>query len=264
MLPSLGVGLGYRPALRREMLRNLHEIDFLEVVSDSFFDHLEALRALASLKPIIPHSLGISVGSDPTAAYVEQALAAVNACEPPWFSDHLAFTHAGGVKVGHMAPVPHTEDSLGIVVRNVKAVQRQTRVPFALENIAVPFYWPHSTMSESEFLTEMVRRTGCYLLLDLENVRINSDNHGRAARDFLDNLPLERVAQVHVAGGTSSDGFEDDTHSAPVNPRTWDLLEYLCDLREPPAVLLERDQAFPPFGEILNDLRHARAILGCA
>lgn len=257
---ALGVGLGYRAALRADILRNLGEVDFLEVVSDGFFRDPAALKALASLKPCIPHSLDLSVGSRVDPAYLERVAGIVDATDPPWHSDHLAFTKEGDVAIGHLAPVPHTDESLRIVVENVRKVQARIDRPFALENITMPFYWPDSTMGEAEFLREVVSRTGCLLLLDLENVRVNAANHGRAARDFLDALPLEDVVQVHIAGGMHGEGLEHDTHSAPVSEETWSLLSHLCDVCRPPAVLLERDDHFPPFSEIVAELRRARGI----
>jgi uncharacterized protein len=262
-LPSLGVGLGYRSPIRKEILQHVRELGFLEVVSDSFFRNEPALRALSTLLPTIPHSLNLSVGSQVEEGYLERIARMVEITRPPWFTDHLAFTQASGLAIGHLAPVPYTEESLERVVANVKRVQaRVAGVPFGLENITMPFYWPNNTMEEHVFLREVVRRTGCYLLLDLENVRINGANHGRGGRSFLDKLPLERVVQVHIAGGVhGGEGLEHDTHSAPVSEETWALLEYLCELRRPPGVLLERDGGFPPFPELMAEVRRAGAIL---
>jgi len=259
--PSLGVGLGYRSPIRREILQHVRELGFIEVVSDSFFRNEQALRALSTLLPCIPHSLNLSVGAGSVNAYLERVARIVEIASPPWFTDHLAFTKAGGITIGHLAPVPHTEESLARVVENVKKVQARIGVPFGLENITTPFYWPESTIEEHDFIREVTRQTGCHLLLDLENVRVNAANHERSARDFLDKLPLERVVQVHVAGGMHGEGLEHDTHSAPVSEETWRLLAYLCDVRPPPGVLLERDGAFPPFADLLAELRRARGIL---
>lgn len=259
-IPRGGVGLGYRAPLRTHVLRHLEELDFLEVITDSFLRNEPALRALSSLVPCVPHSLNLSVGSVTDPAYLEAVARAVEVADPPWHSDHLAFTRAGEVVTGHLAPVPHTEESLRVVRENVRAVQARIGRPFALENITMPFYWPDDEMPEHEFLARLVKETGCRLLVDLENVRVNRANHGRGGRDFLDRLPLEAVVQVHVAGGTHAEGMENDTHSEPVSEETWGLLEHLCELIPPPAVLIERDANFPPFPELLGEVRRARAI----
>ncbi len=204
------------------------------------------------------------MGSSTEPAYLEKVAGIVESLAPPWHSDHLAFTHAGNVSSGHLAPIPYTDEALDLVVQNIRRIQARIPVPFALENITMVFYWPHSTMDEHTFLSEVVRRTGCHLLLDLENVRVNTINHGlygRGGRDFLDALPLERVAQVHIAGGQHHKGLEHDTHAAPVSAATWDLLSYLCDHVTPPGILLERDAALPPFSELLAEVQRARSIV---
>lgn len=264
MSPGLprAVGIGYRSAAHAETVRCLRELDFVEVVSDAFFRNPRGLQAIASLVPVVPHSLGLSVGSAVDDAYLASVEAVVAATSPPWHSDHLAFTRAGGVSTGHLAPVPRTREALGVVVENVRRVQSRIPTPLALENITAPFEWPSNEMDEPEFLEEVTRRTGCLLLVDLENLRINAANHGRDARKELERLPLERIVQVHVAGGVHREGLEHDTHSEPVSEVTWDLLAHLCELREPPAVLIERDEGLDPFDAVLSDARRARAIVG--
>jgi hypothetical protein len=259
--PHLGAGLGYRPALRKEILQHLPEFDFLEVISDSFFRNEAGLRALASLLPCVPHGLNCSVGSTLDPAYLERLRRVVDVVQPPWHSDHLAFTRAGGASVGHLAPVPYTEESLAVVVANIRRVQEAIGVPFAVENITMPFYWPNNTMAEDEFLREVVRRTGCWLLLDLENARVNAANHGGDPRRLLDALPLERVLQVHLAGGVRAEGLEHDSHSMPVSEATWALLEELCARVVPRAVMVERDGNFPPFADLVAEVRRARGIV---
>lgn len=258
---ALGVGLGYRPAIRKEILQHLGRIDFLEILTDNYLRDPIAVKALASLKPCIPHSLNLSVGSAVDLDYLAHVAQIVDLAQPAWHSDHLAYTRTPGLDIGHLAPVPYTPESLDTVVANIRLVQKAIERPFALENITMPFYWPTSTMEEHEFLSEVVRRTGCHLLLDIENVRVNHANHARAARDLLDRLPLESVIQVHIAGGTHADGLEHDTHTEPVSEATWSLLEYLVEVAPPPSVLIERDGNFPPFGELLAEVDRAKSIL---
>lgn len=259
--PRLGVGLGYRGSLRQDILRNLSEFGFLEVITDNFFRNERGLQALSTLIPCIPHSLNLSVGSSTDPGYLEGVKRIVRMLDPPWHSDHLAFTREGGLAIGHLAPVAYTDESLDVVVANVQRVQRELGGTFALENITMPFYWPTNTMEEHEFLLEVVRRTGCGLLLDLENMRCNAANHGTPERVLLDALPLEKVVQLHIAGGVTDPPFEHDTHSAPVPEATWRLLEHFCELATPGGVLLERDADFGDFGGILADVRRARAIV---
>lgn len=260
-LPDLGVGLGYRTPIRKEILRYLDEIDFLEVVTDAFLRNPKALQALASIVPCIPHSLNLSVGSDVDSEYLSKVKQIVEIAAPPWHTDHLAFTRAEEITTGHLAPVGFTEESLEICVENITKVQNAIDVPFAVETITMPFYWPNNTMEEHVFLQEVLERTRCHLLLDLENVRINAANHGRGGRALLDQLPLERIAQIHLAGGMQHDALQHDTHSEPISEETWGLLEYFCELIEPPGIIIERDGNFPPFEELLGELRRARNLM---
>ncbi|HWH09000.1 MAG TPA: DUF692 domain-containing protein [Candidatus Thermoplasmatota archaeon] len=261
---SRAVGIGYRPAAHAETLRHVRELDFLEVIADSFFRDPRGVEALASLTPVVPHALGLSLGSAVEPDYLHRLARVVEAADPPWHSDHVAFTRADGVSTGHLAPLPRTREALDVLVRNVRLVQAAIPRPLALENITAPFEWPSDEMEEPEFLAELTRRTGCFLLLDLENLRVNAVNHARDARKDLERLPLERVLQVHVAGGEHRAGVEQDTHSQPVSAQTWALLEHLCALVEPPAVLIERDENLLPFEDVLADVRQARAIVGRA
>lgn len=254
----LGVGLGYRSPLHQQILAKRHELDFLEIVSDSFFRNEKLLKALTSLIPCLPHSVNLSVGSTLADEYLQKLERILKITNPPWHSDHLAFTRAGELQVGHLAPIAYTEESLQRVVENVRRVQSHLKVPFALENITMPFYWPNNEIEEHDFLIEVTNRTGCHLLLDLENVRINQKNHGLGGHRFLDHLPLERVVQVHIAGGVQRQGLEHDTHSASVPEPTWQLLEHLCSLVSPPAILLERDADFASFAGLLQDVQRAK------
>ncbi len=261
-LPRLGVGIGYRTPIHAPILQHLDEVDFLEIVTDAFLRNPMGAQALASLVPCIPHSLNLSVGSHVDPTYLAKVKHIVDVTNPPWHTDHLAFTRTQDIQIGHLAPVQFSEESLNICVENIRAVQQEIPVPFALETITMPFYWPNNTMEEHEFIGEVLQRTGCHLLLDLENVRINAANHGHDARDFLDGLPLERVAQIHLAGGTRHGDLDHDSHSEPVSKETWALLEYVCELTEPPGVIIERDGNFPSFDELLGEVRQAKRITG--
>ena len=263
-MPRLGVGIGYRPGFHAGLLRHRGRFGFLELVADSFFANPRAATALASHAPCVLHSLQASVGSRTDPAYVERLRGLVEVVRPPWISDHLAYTRAGGVDAGHLLPVPWTDESLDAVAANLRLLQG-LGVPVALENITNVFQWPHSTMEEAQFISELARRTGCGLLLDLENLRVNHANHGGPGPEaFLDAIPLGRVLQVHVAGGIAHAGLEHDTHSAPVPERTWALLEELCRRARPPAVLIERDSGLPPVEEMLREVARAQAILEAA
>lgn len=258
----LGAGVGFRGEVSSQMIAHAKEFDCFEVMCDSFFRAERTLSALKTLKPLVPHSLSLSVGSELDPDYMQKVKRIVDATGNPWYSDHLCFTRAGEVAVGHLTTLPWNEESLDLVVRNTKEVMRTIGPNFALENITNVFTWPTSTMDESTFINEVVRRTGCSLLLDVENVRINAINHGFDPYKFLASLPLERVVQVHLAGGTEGHGIALDSHNAPVHAQTWELLRYLVEHVQPRATILEHDEDFPPMPQLIQDVRTAREIVG--
>lgn len=265
-LPELGVGLGYRLELNEEIIRARQHIDFVEIVSDQYMfstqDKLERLSKLGALYPLIPHGLGLSIGSatELDGEYVRKLAALLDRVRPPWFSDHLSFSKVPGIDVGQLTPLWFTDESLELVCRNLQQVQRHLATPFLLENITYYFRLPGATMDEAEFLSKVLGRTDCGLLLDLNNVHINSINLGFDPYQFLAAIPLSRVVQIHLAGGREVMGMVVDTHSTAVRPEVWNLLDYVLSRCPAKAILLEWDQDYPPFGQLLDHLAQARNI----
>lgn len=269
-LPWLGAGLGYRPPIHQQICDNSDAIDWLEVVSDNFIPPLELGgldRALALRKSfrIVPHSLEMSVGSsgDLDSAYLYEIGRLATAVEAPWFSDHLCYTHEGGVALGSLIPVRRSARAALAVAEKAQRVQSAVGLPFLLENITY-YVDPQGELSESEFLSMVLENCDCGLLLDLTNVAVNSRNHGFDALGFLRSIPLERVIQVHLAGGEEEDGEGPamDTHSSMVPDQVWELLDYVSRVAPLKGVLIERDQNFPPdFQDLLDEVAHARQLM---
>jgi uncharacterized protein len=161
-------------------------------------------------------------------------------------SEHIAFVRSGGLDSGHLLPVPRRRDVLEVLVDNVGRAVERLPVPLALEPIATLFEWPDAQMTESEFLCELLERTGALLLLDVANVHANAHNHGHDAGVLFDALPHDRIAYVHVAGGLERGDLYHDTHGHPVHRSVIDLLQDLGNRGPVPGVMLERDDNFPP------------------
>ncbi len=261
---GLGVGIGWRPRIAG-LIDGLDELGFVEVVAEGLGAAGPVPAPLARLKArgiqAIPHGLRLSLGGAdrPDRRRISHLAALAAKLEAPVVSEHVAFVRAGGTEAGHLMPVPRTREALDIVVENVRLTQEQLPVPLALEHIAALVDWPEAEMDEAEFLTEILDRTGVLLLLDVANLYANARNHGYDPLAFLDRVPLERIAYVHMAGGIERDGVYHDTHTHPVAAGVLELLEELCARTAPPGVLLERDDDFPPDAEMAAELAHIRA-----
>jgi uncharacterized protein len=268
-LPGLGVGLGWRPEIAGVFTR-LPGLRFTEVVAETLAGEGLAGGALpaplAQLRQrgvtVVPHGIRLSLGGaeDLDQHHVAHLARCAEALDAPLVSEHIAFVRAGGTEAGHLLPVPRTPDALDVLVSNVLAAQAQLPVPLALEPIATLFDWPEDEMDEAAFLTELLDRTGAWLLLDVANVYANATNRAAVPGALLARLPLERIAYVHVAGGAEHGGLYHDTHTDPVPPEVLALLGELCELHSPPAVLLERDGDYPPEAQLraeLDALAHA-------
>ena len=258
------IGLGFRPSLRAGIFLHRDEIDLLEITADHYLDATaakwEELRVLKDHFPLVPHSLDLSLGSAEGVdeAYLEKLAALVEFVEPAWFSDHLCFTRAGGVKIGHLAPVPYTNEALRVFVKNVAQVKKRIATPLILENITYLVRFPSSEMSEAEFIRRLVEETDCGLLLDVTNLSINARNFGFDWRRFLDELPLERVVQLHFVGSQRHGNRLIDAHADTTENEIWDVYREICARADVRGAILERDERFPPFNELADELRTAR------
>ncbi|MFK8849875.1 DUF692 family multinuclear iron-containing protein [Streptomyces sp. Ac-502] len=157
--------------------------------------------------------------------------------------------------------MPRTRDALDVLCENVRIAQDALPVPLAVENIAALVNWPGEEMTEGQFLAELVERTGVRLLIDVANLHTNHVNRNEDPATALDELPVEAIAYVHVAGGVERDGVWHDTHAHPVTQPVLDVLAELCARVSPPGVLLERDEDFPATGELASELDAIRTVL---
>jgi uncharacterized protein (UPF0276 family) len=266
-LPFLGVGLAFRQALEQQIWANQASVGWLEVTAEHYMSGLpecmEALRKLLRAFPVIPHGIELSIGSDGDldCAYVTSLAKLIEEINAPWFSDHLCFTKAGGIALGQLMPLPRTRECAMTVARKAQSLQGEVGIPFLLENIAYYLDLP-SELSEAQFISEVMEHCECGLLLDLTNVFINSLNHRFDTLVFVDSIPLERVVQIHLAGGEPSQAVFMDSHSAPVHEEVFGLLRYVSD-RTPnlKGISIERDGNFPAsFCELECDLEAAQKI----
>ncbi|WP_231629831.1 DUF692 domain-containing protein [Streptomyces clavuligerus] len=271
----MGIGIGWRPEIA-EVVAELPGVDWVEVVAENICPgHVpEALERLRSRGVrVVPHgvSLGLGGADRPDAGKLAALARRAEALGSPLVTEHIAFVRAGGpltasrtLEAGHLLPVPRTRDALRVLCENVRIAQDSLPVPLAVENIAALFSWPHEELTEGQFLAELVERTGVRLLVDVANLHTNRVNRGEDPAKALDELPVEAIAYVHVAGGVERDGVWHDTHAHPVPEPVLDVLRELRARVRPPGVLLERDDDFPPGEELARELDTVRATLRSA
>jgi uncharacterized protein (UPF0276 family) len=264
------VGIGFRAEIRDWTLDHLDQFDVLEVTVDHCIFGRPSVRdtlfGLAHEIPISAHGVGLSIGTDVPLdmEYLDRVADIVARLKSPSFSEHLAFTKVPGFDLANLLPIPRTEAVAEKIIEKVRIVQNHVKVPFQLENISYVFDWPEPEMSEVVFFNLIREETGVGLLLDVENLYVNSRNHDFDPYAYLDALPPNSVAGVHAAGGvTVSEPYLDrpifaDSHSHPVPDEALNLLTYTLDRQAPDTVILERDDRLQETGQILDDVRRLR------
>lgn len=261
-LPDLGVGVGLRAAHYAHLLAQAPAVDWLEVVSDHFlYTHgrpLYVLEQLAERYPLALHGASLSIGSTAPLDfdYLRELKSLQQRVRAHWISDHVCWTGIAGRNTHELLPLPYTAETLCHTARRVREVQDFLGQRILLENPASYCEFTHSTMSEAEFFAALADEADCGILLDVNNVYVSAFNHGFDALTYLNRIPFERVAQVHVAGHTSHGTHLADSHAEPVDAAVWALWREV-ELRAPGvSVLLEWDHELPSFERM-----HAEALL---
>ena len=249
------IGIGWRPQLALAIERR-NDLGFIEVTAEDFCNALTIPRPLLKLMDagteILLHSTALSLGGAglPTEQTLDKIARLAEKTGASLVSDHIAFVRSHQYDSGHLLPVERSTDMLEVMVANVNFAKERLNVPFALENIAALFEWPYPEMTEAQFVSELITRSNSSLLLDVSNLYANSQNHKFDAIEYLKQLPLDRLAYVHVAGGRYADGLYHDTHSDPVPKGAVELLRELTKLSYVPRVMVEIDDRFPNENEL--------------
>lgn len=249
---------------------NLRRFDVLEVTVDHYVKGGEyAHKAIANLVdriPLVLHGVGLSLGTDAPLddRYVDEVAQAIDELKVPSYSEHLAWTKVPGLDLANLLPVPRTRAVADVLIRKIERLQSRLPVPFSLENISYVFDFPDGEMSDAKFFNLLFRETGVGMLLDVENLFVNSENHGLDPRAFLEELPEGVVTGVHAAGGPLvrrpylDRPFRADNHSHRVPDEAMDLLEQALVRQRPQTVILERDNDIERGDELLADVERIR------
>jgi uncharacterized protein (UPF0276 family) len=266
-MPDLGVGLGLRRELAADTMANSASIDFLELVPENYMDLggrvRQRLDAALDKFPLVTHGVNLSIGScdELSSDYLSSMTRLLDKINAPWWSDHLCFTSFDNAYLHDLLPLPLSTEALKHVIKRVRTAQATVGRPLLLENISYYMEMPGAQMEEVDFLAEVLEKADCGLLLDVNNVYVNSINHNFDPYHYLDRLPLERTVQIHIAGHSHGDELLIDTHGSAVIEPVFELLEYVLKRTNVKAVMLERDQNYPEFAEILSELAQIRELV---
>ncbi|PLK50428.1 DUF692 domain-containing protein [Uliginosibacterium sp. TH139] len=266
-LPHRSAGIGLRAPHYSEILRDLPALDFLEVHSENFFHAggaaMATLEAVRGHYPLSLHGVGLSMGSAEglRVPHLEKLAALVERFEPALVSEHMAWAAVDGLHLADLLPLPTTREALACMAEHVDQLQTRLRRPILVENISAYLRFRDSELSDLEFLAELASRTGCGVLLDVNNLYVNAINHGFDALAELQRLPAACVGEIHLAGHSETPLGLIDTHGTPVCEDVWQLYRAAIAHCGPQPTLIERDTDLPPLGELLAEAVQARTLM---
>jgi len=261
---NLGLGIGLRSPHFSHILEHWPAVDWFEVISENFIDSggrpRYVLQQITERYPVVMHGVSLSIGStDPLnfeyLAKLKRLAGEVNA---RWISDHLCWTGVLGMNTHDLLPMPFNEESLRHVVDRVRTVQDYLERPLVLENPSSYVTFTASSMPEWEFLSRVSDQTNCGLLLDVNNVYVSSVNHDFDPIEYIQNLPHQRIVQMHLAGHTRCRTHLIDTHDNHVTDPVWELYRLAHQKTGGVASLLEWDAKIPPFPVVHAEVLKAR------
>lgn len=263
-------GIGLRSPHLAEIASAVPATGFLEIHAENYLAGSPALRTVERLRAnyeFSVHAVGLSLGSADGLddRHLERVVSLVDRLQPALVSDHLSWSSFGGRFFNDLLPLPYTEEALVVVTANVQRLQDRLRRPLSIENPSCYLEFGHSTLSEPEFLGELVRRSGCGLLLDINNVVVTAHNLRRDPRDWLRDLPGEAITEYHLAGHAVNDSDGDpiliDDHGSRVGEAVWDLFEDVLLRHGARPTLIEWDTDIPALHVLLEEADRARACL---
>jgi uncharacterized protein len=266
------VGIGLKAQHVRDVIEHDPALEFFEVHAENYMvAGGPALRHLSRVReqfPLSIHGVGLSIGGEGPIDrnHLDRLASLLQRFEPAWFSEHLAWSSHAGAFYNDLLPLPYHAATLARVCDHVDEVQERLGRCLLLENPSTYLEFTASTMDEGTFLAEVVERTGCGLLLDVNNAYISAVNHGRDPWDLIAALPAAAIGEIHLAGfAEDRDGAGErlliDTHSAPVADAVWDLYRRTLRHLGPRPTLIERDQAIPPLALLVAEAQRARSAL---
>ncbi|MDZ4835022.1 MAG: DUF692 domain-containing protein [Candidatus Melainabacteria bacterium] len=261
---NLGIGIGLRVAHYAHIFESKPTIDWFEIISENFMvgggKPLETLDAVLEHYPVVQHGVSLYFGSlDPfEKKQLDRLKQLTERTKTPFISDHLCWGSFDGSYSHDLLPLPYTREAVRNTADRIRYVQDYVGLPVAVENVSSYLEFQDSEMTEWQFLSEVSERADCGILLDVNNIFVSAKNHNFDAYDYVKNIPLERVAQIHVAGHSDQHGYLLDTHDNFVKPEVWKIYEHVIGKIGPTNTLLEWDAHIPDFDVVLEEALKAR------
>ncbi|SEJ37514.1 MNIO family bufferin maturase [Paraburkholderia diazotrophica] len=260
-------GVGLRPVHYRQILEERPRVGWFEVHSENYFGSggqpLHYLESIRDAYPLSLHGVGLSLGS--AGPLDEDHLGRlgdlISRIEPGLVSEHLSWGRVGPRHLNDLLPLPYTEEALEVVCDHIDEVQERLHRQILVENISSYVQFRHSTMPEGEFIARVARRTGCGILLDVNNLYVNEANNGIDPVAYLDALPVSAICEMHLAGHDRAGTLLIDTHGTRVAAPVWELYAQALDRFGPVATLIEWDTDIPPLEVLLEEVRHAATVM---
>lgn len=265
---NLGIGIGLRVPHYRHILSNKPTVDWFEIISENFMVDggrpLEILDKILEQYQVVQHGVSMYFGSAEklNRTHLKRLKALVKRTNTPWLSDHLCWGSVDGTYTHDLLPMPYTFEAAKRTAEKIRQVRDFVEVPICVENVSSYMEFHVSEMTEWEFLSEVVERADCGILLDVNNIYVSSRNHGFNPYDYLDNIPHHRVGQMHIAGHTKFEKYILDTHDHPVLDPVWKMYAQATRLCGVTATLLEWDDSIPSFEEVHAEALKANEFIG--
>jgi uncharacterized protein (UPF0276 family) len=262
-----GIGIGLRVPHYNHILSEKPTVDWFEIISENFMCDggrpLKVLDQILEQYRVVQHGVSAYFGSaEPlNREHLKRLKRLVKRTKTPWLSDHLCWGSVDGRYTHDLLPMPYTMAAAKVTAGKIRQARDFLEVPIAVENVSSYAEFHVSEMTEWEFLSEVVERADCGILLDVNNIYVSSRNHSFNPLDYINNVPASRVAQFHIAGHTQYQKYILDTHDHPVIDPVWKLYEHALRRTGPTATLLEWDARIPSFQEVHREALKARRFL---
>lgn len=263
-IPNLGIGIGLRIPHYEAIFRDKPAIDWFEIISENYMIEggapLDNLDRILEFYPVVQHGVSMAIGSpDPLDFdYLRKLKALTRKTKTPWLSDHLCWGRLPGAHYHDLLPLPYTQEVVNYVVERAKIVQDYLEIPFALENLSSYVTYRDDQMPEWEFYSAIVEKADIFMMLDVNNIYVSSRNHGFDPKEYYQNIPMEKVLQIHLAGHTDHGDYVMDTHDNYVRDEVWKIYAEVYPLTGGVSTLLEWDDKFISFEDTWKEALKAK------